>query len=70
MNEQDKKRLEALEYVVEVERGDFDVLVKNIGKERVDEFCQLGFIGTGGYLKAKTWRVLDLGRKYYEVTKQ
>ena len=69
MIEADKQRLKDIEYIVETEYGNYDRLVEDIGQERVDEFCQLGFIKTGNYLRAKTWRILDYVKFYYDVVK-
>lgn len=69
MIEVDKQRLKDIEYIVETEYGNYDRLVEAIGQERADEFCQLGFIKTGNYLRAKTWRILDYGKFYYDVVK-
>ena len=65
----DKKRLEALEYVVNNENGRLDKLIEKIGEDFVNEFSSLGFIHLGYTLTYATWGVTKLCKEYYEAVK-
>jgi len=65
----DKRRLEALKYVVENKNGFLTELQEQIGQEYVDEFSSLGFIHLGYTLTYATWGVTDSCKRYYKVVK-
>jgi len=65
----DKRRLEALKYVVENKNGFLTELKERIGQEYVEEFLSLGFIHEGYTWKKKTWKCLELAKRYYKIIK-
>ena len=68
MNEKDKKRLNALKYIVKTKNGYVRDLVANIDNY-VDEFVSLGFVIKGYTWTDETWRVSELAKRYYSVVK-
>ena len=69
MTQEDKERYNAIKYIVTHKNGYMDVLTETIGQKYVEEFLTLGFIHEGYTWKKKTWKCLELAKRYYKVIK-
>lgn len=67
MTSEDKKRYNAIRYIVANKYGYMDELIDEISQKYIDEFISLGFIHEGYTRKKKTWKCLELAKQYYSV---
>lgn len=59
-------RMNALRYIYKEKSGYMDTLIKCVTKNYVEELISAGFIICGYTSQAKTWRISQLGRDFYQ----